>query len=230
MNIVITGGSQGIGYEAALIFAGFPGNKILVVARNQDNLRELAYQCSGCPSQMFPFRADLNTDLDSIIREIRNKLDSVDILINNAGAMVYKPFVDITHEDFDRVFQTNIRSVFFLIQDLLPLFRQDSHIVNIGSMGGVQGSVKFPGLSAYSASKGALAILTECLALELKEKKINVNCLALGAAQTEMLLNAFPGYKAPVTARQMADFICNFAMTGQRYFNGKIIPVSSTTP
>jgi NAD(P)-dependent dehydrogenase (short-subunit alcohol dehydrogenase family) len=97
-------------------------------------------------------------------------------------------------------------------------------------MGGFQGAAKFPGLSAYSSSKAALAGLTECLAEELKSKNISVNCLAIGAVQTEMLAKAFPGYKAPLKPNQMAEFICNFALTGHTYFNGKIIPVASTTP
>ena len=97
-------------------------------------------------------------------------------------------------------------------------------------MGGFQGSTKFAGLSAYSSSKSALSGLTECLAEELKDRNIAVNCLALGAVQTEMLGKAFPGYKAPLSAAKMAEFICEFALTGQLFFNGKIIPVSSTTP
>jgi NAD(P)-dependent dehydrogenase (short-subunit alcohol dehydrogenase family) len=97
-------------------------------------------------------------------------------------------------------------------------------------MGGFQGSAKFKGLSAYSSSKSALAGLTECLAEELKEKNIAVNCLAIGAVQTEMLNKAFPGYQAPLKANEMAAFISEFAVNGHKYFNGKIIPVSSSTP
>ena len=105
-----------------------------------------------------------------------------------------------------------------------------THVVNIGSMGGVQGSVKFPGLSIYSASKAALATLTECLAAEYPDKNIYFNCLALGAVQTEMFDEAFPGYKAPLTADEAAEFITDFALNGYKYFNGKIIPVSLSIP
>ena len=106
----------------------------------------------------------------------------------------------------------------------------NSHIVNIGSMGGFQGSAKFKGLSLYSAAKGAVAVLTESMAEEFKERGIKVNALALGAVQTEMLASAFPGYKAPLTAGQMAEFIADFALNGHKYFNGKILPVSLSTP
>jgi NAD(P)-dependent dehydrogenase (short-subunit alcohol dehydrogenase family) len=151
-------------------------------------------------------------------------------LINNAGALLHKPFQEITDEDFDAVFGMNVKSPFRLIRDLLPLFNEPAHIINISSMGGVQGSIKFPGLSLYSASKGALAILTECLALEFKDQQIYINALAIGAVQTEMLAEAFPGYKAPLQPGQMAAFIKEFALTGHRYFNGKVLPVSLSTP
>ena len=90
--------------------------------------------------------------------------------------------------------------------------------------------MKFPGLAAYSSSKGAVLTLTELLAEEYKEQQISFNALALGAVQTEMLEEAFPGYKAPVSAKEMADYIFNFAVTGNKFFNGKIIQVSSSTP
>jgi NAD(P)-dependent dehydrogenase (short-subunit alcohol dehydrogenase family) len=105
-----------------------------------------------------------------------------------------------------------------------------SHIVNISSMGGFQGSSKYKGLSYYSASKSALACLTECLANEFSEYGISVNCLALGSVKTEMLDKAFPGYKAPVDAKEMAEFISDFALTGHKFFNGKILPVAVTNP
>ena len=97
-------------------------------------------------------------------------------------------------------------------------------------MGGFQGSSKFPGLSAYSASKAALGNLTECLAEEFKEMGIAVNALALGAVKTEMLEEAFPGYVPPVNAQEMAGFMANFATSGHHFFNGKILPVSVSTP
>ena len=106
----------------------------------------------------------------------------------------------------------------------------ESHVVIISSMGGIQGSVKFPGLSAYSSSKAAVINLTELLAEEYKESGPSFNVLALGAVQTEMLQEAFPGYKAPTTPSEMARFIGDFAFTGNKFFNGKILQVSNSTP
>ena len=154
----------------------------------------------------------------------------IDVLINNAGLLINKPINDLSIADFEQLFEINVKSVFRLVKLLLPHFNKNAHIVNIGSMGGFQGSAKFPGLSLYSASKGALAILTECLAEELKDRNIKVNCLALGAAQTEMLQKAFPGYQAPLSAAEIAEFIADFAIKAHHYLNGKIVPVSLSTP
>ena len=97
-------------------------------------------------------------------------------------------------------------------------------------MGGINGTSKFAGLAAYSSSKGALSILTECLAEEFKNENIKVNALALGSVQTEMFSKAFPDFKAPLTSQQMGEYVAWFAMNGRKFFNGKILPVALSTP
>jgi len=161
---------------------------------------------------------------------IREKMGNVDILINNAGSLVNKPFLATTEEDLAEMLEFNVMSHFKMIKYTLPFIETGGHIVNIGSMGGFQGSVKFPGLSAYSASKAALHALSECLAFELASTGVKVNCLALGSAQTEMLEAAFPGYESPVLAFEMGKYVADFAKTGHKFFNGKIIPVAVSTP
>ncbi|WP_367328897.1 SDR family NAD(P)-dependent oxidoreductase [Lentimicrobium sp.] len=233
MNIVITGASSGVGRETVKILAGIPGNRLIVIARNGMKIQALSGECNIKRQETVvqPLQFDLATgDMESLAHQINRQLGKVDILINNAGAMLNKPLGMITAPEIEEVFSVNVKAPMLLIQALLPLMKPGSHIVNIGSMGGVQGSVKFPGLSAYSASKGALAVLTECLAEELKDRQIAVNCLAFGAVQTEMLSKAFPGYEAPVSAGKMAEFVADFALNGNRYFNGKILPVSLSTP
>lgn len=234
MNIIITGASRGIGFEAARIFAKNPHNNVFSLARNKAGLEKLLQVCrsdNGTDNvRMFPFdllHGDFKTEL---IPQILQKMDNVDILVNNAGMLISRPFELMEGADFDTMFQANVKTAFNLIIHLLPYFSKNAHIVNIGSMGGFQGSSKFAGLSLYSASKGALAILTECLAEEFKTREIKVNCLALGSAQTEMLEQAYPGYKSPLSAREMAEFIAEFALNGHRWFNGKILPVAVTTP
>jgi NAD(P)-dependent dehydrogenase (short-subunit alcohol dehydrogenase family) len=141
-----------------------------------------------------------------------------------------KEFSALSDEDFDDVFNINVKTVFKLSRALLSYFNTSAHIVNMSSMGGIQGSKKFPGLSLYSASKAAIAVLTEAMAEEFKERHISVNCLAFGAVQTEMFAEAFPGYAAPLQPDEMAGFVADFALNGHRYFNGKVLPVSLSTP
>ena len=229
MNVIITGASQGIGYELAKKFIQ-NDHQLIAIARNRKKLQQLEKELNSENFHYLEF--DLSTaDYSKVlIPFVKGRFAKVDILINNAGLLINKPFEELTDDDFDQTFNINIKSAFKLSRELLPIFNKGAHIVNISSMGGVQGSAKFPGLSLYSASKAALAVLTECLAEELKERDIKANALALGAVQTEMLSQAFPDYKAPLHAGQMADFIMDFALTGHHYFNGKILPVSLSTP
>jgi len=225
-NIVITGASRGIGAELATILT--KDNKVLLLARNSEGLKTLQDQFPSLIIAPFDLAdADLQKNLTSIIAAHFNR---VDVLINNAGTIVNKPVLDITRAEMEKVFAVNVFGLMEVCQTIIPFMTNGSHIVNIGSMGGFQGSAKFPGLSVYSSSKSAVAGFSECLAEELKEQKIAVNCLALGAAQTEMLGEAFPGYEAPVSAHQMAQYIADFSLNANQWINGKTIPVSLSTP
>lgn len=232
MLVIITGASKGIGFEIVKLFLNNPNYSIIAISRNIDSLTKLVN--ANNTTNLIPFKADItNTKQQKKIVDLIKKIKlPVSILINNAGQIVNKPFEKITEKELESVYATNVFAPFKLIQQLLPFMgkKAKSHIVNISSMGGFQGSSKFAGLSAYSSSKSALSGLTECLAEEFKDKNIAVNCLAIGAVQTEMLNKAFPGYKAPLQPKQMATFIYDFAINGHNYFNGKILPVSSSTP
>ncbi len=235
MNIIITGASRGIGYELVKLFAENADYTIIALSRDSQKLNQLQKECqeSFPLSNVIPIPYDLtDKNAKGLTAEITKHCKTIDLLINNAGQIVNKPFINLTLSDFETVYATNVFGVAKLIQDILPLMvsPKRGHIVNISSMGGVQGSAKFAGLAAYSSSKAAVACLTECLAEEFKDRNISFNCLALGAAQTEMLEQAFPGYKAPVSAQQMAEFIGNFAVTAHHFMNGKIVPVSISTP
>jgi NAD(P)-dependent dehydrogenase (short-subunit alcohol dehydrogenase family) len=230
-NVLITGASRGIGFELAKIFSA-SGNNVVAVARNTTGLKIREESPESLKGEIFTLGFDLsNGDYENqLLPFVREKLNNIDIIINNAGLLRVKNFEDFDDEDFDAIFSVNVKSVFKTVKTLLKIMNTNSHIVNIGSMGGFQGSAKFKGLSLYSAAKGAVAVLTESMAEEFKERGIKVNALALGAVQTEMLASAFPGYKAPLTAGQMAEFIADFALNGHKYFNGKILPVSLSTP
>jgi NAD(P)-dependent dehydrogenase (short-subunit alcohol dehydrogenase family) len=233
MNVIITGASSGIGFEAALELSLNPACKVVCIARSADKLRklhEIAHSITpNC--QLLPVAFDIvNDDYQALINFVQERLGKVDILINNAGQLINKPFLEINENDLAQMLEANVMSHFKMIKYLLPFMEGGAHIVNIGSMGGYQGSVKFTGLAAYSASKAALHVLTECLAQELQGSGIKVNCLALGSAQTEMLEAAFPGYESPVMAFEMGKYVADFARTGSKFFNGKIIPVAVSTP
>ena len=234
MNIVITGASRGIGFALAKKFAQTPGNKVFALARTEEKLAKLKSEIEqfSDDTRLFykPFDVMTGDVKNDLLPVIKKDMQGIDILINNAGLLLNKPFEELSDADFDLTFGVNVKGVFRLIRDLMPLINKPAHIINISSMGGFQGSAKFPGLSLYSASKGAVAVLTECLAEELKDRKISVNSLAIGAVQTEMLAEAFPGYKAPLSSEEMAEFIADFAVNGQKYYNGKVLPVSSSTP
>jgi len=231
MNIVITGASSGIGREIALKLAEKPEDTIVAIARGRKALESLAGACRNKNIKALPFDiAGPKTSLTELKKALSIDPGTIDVLINNAGFLLNKPFTDYSETEIASMVSVNFISPAMLIATLLPLMSAGSHVVNIGSMGGFQGSMKFAGLSFYSATKGALAILTECLAAEYAGRGISFNCLCPGAVDTEMFRKAFPGAEAPVSAVQMASFIADFALNGNKFFNGKILPVALSVP
>ena len=224
-NIIITGTSRGIGYELVKIFAK-DGHNVLALSRNEMPIQNL--NLDNVTS--FSFNLNDSKAYKEVEAFIPREWNQVDVLINNAGTLLNKPFTETTFEDFDQVYKTNVFGVSELTRVVLPFMKKRSHVVTISSMGGVQGSMKFPGLAAYSSSKAAVITLTELLAEEYKESGISFNVLALGAVQTEMLEEAFPGYQAPTTALEMAEYIFDFSLNGNKYYNGKLLQVSNSTP
>jgi len=223
-HIIITGTSRGIGHQLALQFA-LAGHKVLAISRN------IHPDLTGNPNI-----TSLSLDLSegSGIAAVTDFIDAtwktVDVVIHNAGALLLKPFAQITADEFEYIYKVNVFGVAALNRAVLPYMGRGGHVVTISSMGGVQGTMKFGGLSAYSSSKGAVITLSELLAEEYKDSGIAFNVLALGAVNTEMLQEAFPGYEAPLSAKEMADYIYDFALTGNKFFNGKVLQVSSSTP
>lgn len=236
MNVVITGASRGIGFQMALHFARLGAKKIIGISRNYKQLCSLKEICH----EKYPASEFLAVayDLQGITQNepqlaglIKQNLSSIDILINNAGLLNPKPFESASADDIMRVFNVNYFGPALLTKNLMPLLKvAQGHVVNITSMGGFQGSTKFRGLSHYSASKAALTVLTECLAEEYKNEGVSFNALALGSVQTEMLEEAFPGINVPLKPEEAAQFIADFAINGKKYFNGKVLPVSLSTP
>ena len=225
-EIVITGTSRGIGFEMVSILSKWNIN-VSALSRNEKPVKDLILE------NVRTFSFDITSE-DSLLKAetyiTSNWNSKVDVLIHNAGAIVNKPFEKISSEEFERIYKINVFGVAALTRKMIPFMNKNSHVVTVSSMGGVQGSVKFPGLSAYSSSKGAVITLTELLAEEYKETGPSFNVLALGAVQTEMLEEAFPGYKAPLQPKEMAEYIAEFALTGNKFYNGKLLQVSNSTP
>jgi NAD(P)-dependent dehydrogenase (short-subunit alcohol dehydrogenase family) len=223
-NIIVTGTSRGIGYELALQFAN-AGHQVLAISRNTPKIL-IEHPNVSCLS--------VDLSVEESLQEVAHFLSStwkkVDAVIHNAGALLLKPFAETTQADFESIYKVNVFAVANLTRVCLPYLEKGSHVVTISSIGGVRGSLKFAGLAAYSSSKGAVITLTELLAEEYKEKGISFNVLALGSVQTEMLNEAFPGYQAPISAEGMANYIYDFTLNGNKYFNGKVLEVSSTNP
>ncbi len=224
-NIIITGTSRGIGFEMAQQYAN-EGHQVLALSRNVSTIAQLNHK------NIFSFAFDITKDgdLQKVDEFLSSTWETVEVLINNAGKLLNKPFLETETEAFEAVYKVNVFGLANLTKLVLPRMPKNGHVVTISSMGGVQGSMKFPGLSAYSSSKGAVITLTELWAEEFKETGPSFNVLALGAVQTEMLEEAFPGYKAPTTAMEMATYIKDFALTGHQMYNGKLLQVSNSTP
>ncbi len=221
LHILITGASRGIG--KAVVERLLDSDKVehvYVLTRNTELF------LTSSKLQVIGF------DLESPNFSVLKKIQRIDVIVNNAGQLIHSPFEETSEDNWHNMLKVNFLGPVELLKWALPLLKESRspQVINITSMGGFQGSVKFPGLSAYSASKAALNNLTEVLAEEWKDIGIRVNSLALGAVNTEMLASAFPGYEAPFDAEEMSDFIVDFILERSRFFNGKIIPVSSTTP
>lgn len=224
-NVVITGSSRGIGFELTKLFSD-KGFKVFALSRNISIISNLKLP------NVVPYYLDISSEksISKAVKLISEELKQVDVLINNAGNLINKPFSQTSFHDFESIYKVNVFGLAELVRQFIPYFCKSSHVINISSIGGIAGSSKFSGLSAYSSSKGALNILTEMLCEEFKDSGPSFNCLALGAVQTEMLEEAFPGYQAQVSSLEMANYIYKFSLEGNKFFNGKIIPVSTSNP
>ena len=222
-TIIVTGSGKGIGKETS-IQAAKSGINVIAISRNTESLENI--------KNIIPLNIDITKkkSLNELVNLLKTKKIRIDGLINNAGCLIKKPFSNTDIEIFKKVYEVNVFGLAEITRLLIPFIHNYGHVVNISSMGGVQGSLKFSGLSAYSSSKGAVSILTEMLAEEYKETGPSFNCLAIGAVQTEMLENAFPGYKAKVSAKKFANYLLDFLLNGNKFYNGKVLQVSLSTP
>ncbi len=230
--IIVTGASRGVGRATAMALVRDHGRNVLALARDRNALLSLAQEAQGAQGTLETLELDLSASgADRVVgdavgaRRVRG-------LVNNAGLLLKRDLGHWSAEDMLRLYHVNVVSPLLLVQRLTDRLAGDppGHVVNISSMGGVQGTSKFPGLLGYSASKGALVTVTECLAEELKDRGVRANCLCLGAVDTEMLREAFPGHRAPVSAEDIGSFVARFVLEGANLFNGKVLQVATSTP
>lgn len=226
-NLLIVGASSGIGFEIVKQLLKSNEVHVIAISRNIKEIKSWENTSNLTVESIDLCSPTLKLDMIKLLESF----ESLDYVINNAGKLVNKSFLELTQSDILTSYKVNILGVFELLQVAIPkMIERGGHIVNISSMGAFQGAMKFSGLSTYSSSKAALVNLTEMLAEEFNGSKIRVNCLCLGAVQTQMLSDAFPGYKAEILPEEMASYIIDFTLHASKYMNGKIIPVSLTTP
>ncbi len=221
-TIVVTGTSSGIGHQIC-IQAAKMNFHVISVSRNIEPLKDIG----GIES--FSIDITNKNSIDEFITNLKSRKIKIDILINNAGYLVSELFGDTTYDSFKKTFDVNVFGLAEITRSLIPIINLDGHVINISSIGGVNGSKKFPGLSAYSSSKAAVIALTEVLAEE-HQNGPSFNVLALGAVQTKMLKEAFPDYNVDTKPEEMAKYILDFAINGNKLFNGKLISVSNSNP
>ncbi|XP_018802392.1 PREDICTED: uncharacterized protein LOC108977243 [Bactrocera latifrons] len=184
--VVVTGASSGIGAATAKAFAQH-GCKVVITGRNEANLKSTEAACEAANSkvELLLIPADVTTDAEKIIKTTIDKFGQLDVLVNNAGIGESGAILDIEVDQFDRVMNTNLRSVFLLTKYAAPhLVKTQGNIVNVSSVAGLR---SFPGLSVYGTSKAALEQFTRCIALDLAPKNVRVNAVSPGVIVTNIL-------------------------------------------
>ncbi|HJT16305.1 MAG TPA: SDR family oxidoreductase [Thermoanaerobaculia bacterium] len=224
---IVTGASSGIGRSTAEMLVE-RGARVAVFARSAGKLKALAKKYDD---RMLAVAGDVS-DPDSVERlfsETEARFGKCDILINDAGTYVTKRIEKMSDRDWDRVFAVNVRGAFLTtrraVKSMIP--RRSGTIVNVSSISGVPGPEKFPGFSAYCASKAALIGFSEQLATELREHSIRVNCVSPGSVDTAMWAAVSGGSPADMTPPEVAEVILFLASERSRPINGQNIHVYS---
>ncbi len=184
---LVTGGGRGLGLGIANCLAA-AGSDLVLVARSQGQLERAAEQIRGhYPVRVATLSVDLGRieDLPEVIDQALHLGGRLDLLVNNAGTQVRRPFLDVTPEDFDQVMRVNLKALYFLSQHAARVMKEagGGRIVNLASL---TSKIAVPNTSIYGASKGAVFSLTKSMALELAPHGINVNAVAPGYVHTEL--------------------------------------------
>lgn len=227
MNCIVTGASSGIGYQLVLSLCKNGANKIMAIARREENLKQLQQECWDAYQQQIEiWPIDITKINESLWQEKLNHWKTIHVLINNAAVLINKSVFEIETQEWHRLFDTNFFSVINLVKYSLPFMNEPyKTIVNIGSIGAVERIQKFPQIGGYTCTKAALHILTEIMAAELHSKGITCNALCLGATDTPMLHSFIKTLKNVNLPEDVADFIADFALRRGVICNGQILPI-----
>lgn len=188
---LVTGGSRGIGKGIALCLAKAGADVAVNYTSNPQKAEEVVTEIKALGKNSVSQQCDVSNKLqvESMVREIVEKLGKIDILVNNAGILSYEPFLELKEETWDRLLAVNLKGPFLVAQAVASQMVKQGNggrIINIASIASGQVGVGFPMISHYSASKGGLIALTESIALELVKYKINVNAIAPGGIESDM--------------------------------------------
>ncbi|HLG78195.1 MAG TPA: SDR family NAD(P)-dependent oxidoreductase [Ktedonobacteraceae bacterium] len=228
--VIITGAGRGVGRAAAQLFAG-AGARVVLFSRTRSELDECAALITSSGGHALPISGDVADEeqVRSLFQRVHEVYGRVDVLINSAGIVAVRPFVDMDIETWDRVIAVNLRGTFLCCHEAFRIMaaQRQGVIINISSLSGVKGVEKFPGLSAYNVSKAGVAGLTEILAVEGKAHNIRVCAVSPGAVDTEMLRQAAPHLKAGMTPTDLAEILLFLADDSGRMFSGSNIELFS---
>jgi|TARA_B110001454_G_scaffold26653_1_gene26130 NAD(P)-dependent dehydrogenase (short-subunit alcohol dehydrogenase family) len=236
---IVTGGSRGIG---KMIAAGFVANgvKTYITARKAEACQATAEELSATGS-CTAIPADLSTKegRGSFVSEIKSREEKIDVLVNNAGAAWGAAFEEYPDEGYDKVMDINVKAVFTLTRDLMPLLTKDassedpSRVINIGSIDGLR--VSTTDNFAYGASKAAVHFLTKNLAVRLAPKGVTVNAIAPGAFESQMMEYMLANFKDKIEGENplgrigrptdMAGLALYLASAASKYMTGQVIAI-----
>lgn len=227
---IITGAGRGVGKATARRFAR-EGARLVLFSRTPGPLNETAAGIAREGGQVLSIVGDVSREEDvrALFQRAMDTYGRVDVLVNCAGIVLVRPFVDMDAETWDRVIAVNLRGTFLCCQQAFRVMmaQQSGVIINLSSLSGVRGVEKFPGLSAYNVSKAGVASLTEILAVEGKPFHIRVCAVSPGAVDTEMLRQAAPHLKAGMTPDDLAEILLFLADDSGRMLSGSNIEIFS---
>ena len=186
-TVLITGSAKGIGAATAALFADYGYKVVINYNKSEDEALSLLKKLKDCGREAIAVKADVSkrNEAEYLFSEAKKAFGTVDILVNNAGIAQQKLFTDISEEDYDRMFDCNVKSIFNCCQLALPdmIHNKSGRIINISSMWGIVGASCEV---HYSASKAAVIGMTKALAREVAPSGITVNCIAPGVIDTSM--------------------------------------------